>query len=146
MLATAQKAGFSFDTVQMPLNVMDAHFKSFEHNVLPVLTERGIGVLGMKSMGAGDILKSGVVKAEECLRYALSLPTSVVITGIDSKQVLAQDLSLARSFVPLSAEERTSLLARSAPAAQDGKHELFKTAHKYDGTINNPKWLEVAEI
>jgi predicted aldo/keto reductase-like oxidoreductase len=146
MLETAQKAGFAFDTVQMPLNVMDAHFKSFEHNVLPVLTQRGIGVLGMKSMGAGDILKSGVVKAEECLRYALSLPTSVVITGIDNKQVLQQDLNLARNFVPLTAEERESLLARTAPAAKDGKHELFKTAHKYDGTINNPKWLEVAEI
>lgn len=146
MLETARKAGFTFDTVQMPLNVMDAHFKSFEHNVLPVLVQRGIGVLGMKSMGAGDILKSGVVKAEECLRYSLSLATSVVITGIDSKRVLQQDLTLARNFVPLSADERESLLARTAPEAKGGKHELFKTAHKYDGTINNPKWLEVAEI
>jgi predicted aldo/keto reductase-like oxidoreductase len=146
MLETARKAGFRFDTVQMPLNVMDAHFKSFEQNVLPELVKSGIGVLGMKSMGSGDILKSGVVQAEECLRYALSLPTSVVITGIDSKEVLAQDLKLAREFKPLTAEERRALLARTAPEAKDGKHELFKTAQKYDGTAKNPKWLEGAEI
>ena len=146
MLEAARKAEFSFDTVQMPLNVLDAHYMSFEKQVLPVLEQRGIGVLGMKSMGAGDILKSGVVQATECLRYALSLNTSVVITGIDSQAVLAQALQLARSFVPLSAEERQSLLARTAPAAQDGKHELFKTSHKYDGTAKNPKWLEAAEI
>ncbi len=146
MLETARQAGFAFDTVQMPLNVMDAHFKSFEQNVLPVLKERNIGVLGMKSMGSGDILKSGVVSAEECLRYSLSLPTSVVITGIDSREVLEQDLKLARNFVPLSEPEKRSLLARTAPAAKDGEHELFKTAHKYDGTVKNPKWLEGAEI
>ncbi|HEX2674886.1 MAG TPA: aldo/keto reductase, partial [Polyangiaceae bacterium] len=146
MLEAARKAGFSFDTVQMPLNVFDAHYKSFEKNVLPVLQARGIGVLGMKSMGSGDILKSGVVQAEECLRYALSLPTSVVITGIDSKEVLAQALRVARTFKPLSADERSSLLARTEPAAKDGKHELFKTAEKYDGTVKHPKWLEKAEI
>jgi len=146
MLEAARKAGFSFDTVQMPLNVFDAHYKSFEKNVLPVLEARGIGVLGMKSMGSGDILKSGVVQAEECLRYSLSLPTSVVITGIDSKEVLAQALRVARSFKPLSAEERSSLLTRTGPAAKDGKHELFKTAEKYDGTVKHPKWLEKAEI
>jgi len=146
MLEMARKAGFRFDTVQMPLNVMDAHFKSFEQNVLPVLVKSGIGVLGMKSMGSGDILKSGVVNPDECLRYALSLPTSVVITGIDSKQVLAQDLKLAREFKPLTPEERQALLARTAPEAKDGKHELFKTAQKYDGTAKNPKWLEGAEI
>ena len=146
MLEAAQQAGFSFDTVQMPLNVLDAHYKSFEKNVLPVLQARGIGVLGMKSMGSGDILKSGVVSPDECLRYALSLPTSVVITGIDSKEVLAQAFRVARTFKPLSPEERASLLARTAPAAQDGKHELFKTAQKYDGTAKNPKWLEKAEL
>jgi aryl-alcohol dehydrogenase-like predicted oxidoreductase len=146
MLEAASKAGFAFDTVQMPLNVMDAHYKSFETNVLPLLQTRGIGVLGMKSMGSGDILTSGIVKPEECLRYALSLPTSVVITGIDSRAVLEQDLKLAGSFVPLSGEERARLLARTADAAAGGKHELFKTANKYDGTAKNPKWLEGAEI
>jgi len=146
MLEAAKKAGFEFDTVQMPLNVMNAHYKSLEKNVLPVLQARGIGVLGMKSMGSGDILKSGVVKAEECLRYALSLPTSVVITGIDSRAVLEQDLKLARQFVPLTAKEREELLARTAPAATEGKHELFKTAQKYDGTAKHPHWLEAAEL
>jgi aryl-alcohol dehydrogenase-like predicted oxidoreductase len=146
MLEAAKKAGFAFDAVQLPLNVMDAHYKSFEKEVLPVLEQQGIGVLGMKSMGSGDILASGVVKAEECLRYALSLPTSVVITGIDSREVLEQALKLARSFVPLSAQERQSLLARTAAAAKDGKHELFKTAQKYDGTTKNPHWLEAAKL
>jgi uncharacterized protein len=146
MLEAAKKAGFEFDTVQLPLNVMDAHYKSFETNVLPVLQARNIGVLGMKSMGSGDILKSGVVRAEECLRYSLSLPTSVVITGIDSREVLEQDLKLARDFVPLSAQDRQSLLARTKQAAANGEHELFKTADKYDGTAKHPKWLEAAEI
>jgi aryl-alcohol dehydrogenase-like predicted oxidoreductase len=146
MLEAAAKAGFQFDAVQMPLNVMDAHYKSFEKEVLPVLETRGIGVLGMKSLGSGDILESGLVKAEECLRYALSLPTSVVITGIDSRQVLDQALKLGRNFVPLSMQERQSLLARTAPAAAQGKHELFKTADKYDGTAKNPHWLETAKL
>lgn len=146
MLDEAKRAGFGFDAVQLPLNVMDAHFKSFEAQVLPVLEREGIAVLGMKALGSGDILASGVVTAEECLRYALSLPTSVVITGIDSPEVLAQDLRLARSFVPLSGPERERLLARTASAAAGGKHELFKTADKYDGTAKNPKWLETAEL
>lgn len=146
MLDVAQRAGFEFDAVQMPLNVMDAHYKSFEHGVLPVLLQRKVGVLGMKSMGSGDILKSGAVTAEECLRYALSLPTSVVITGIDSREVLEQDLKLARSFVPLTGPERQALLARTKAASQRGEHELFKTADKYDGTAKNPHWLEGAKL
>lgn len=146
MLEAAQNVGFEFDTVQLPLNVMDAHYKSFEAKVLPVLEQRRIGVLGMKSMGSGDILKAGVVSAEECLRYSLSLPTSVVITGIDSRQVLDQALKLLRDFVPYSAKEREALLARTAPAAAKGEHELFKTSDKYDGTAKNPKWLETAEL
>lgn len=146
MLAAARQAGFAFDAVQMPLNVMDAHYRSFEKNVLPALEREGIAVLGMKSMGSGDILKSGVVKAEECLRYALSLPTSVVITGIDSRATLDQALAVGRNFVPLSVQERESLLARTGPAAKDGAHELFKTADKYDGTAKNPHWLEEARL
>jgi aryl-alcohol dehydrogenase-like predicted oxidoreductase len=146
MLEVAAKRGFKFDTVQMPLNVMDAQYVSFEKAVLPVLLERQIGVLGMKSMGSGDILKSGVVKPEECLRYSLSLPTSVVITGIDSDKVLAQDLEVARSFQPLSADDKQALLARAADAAKNGQYELFKTSHKYDGTEANKHWLEEAKI
>jgi predicted aldo/keto reductase-like oxidoreductase len=146
MLKAAREHDFEFDTVQMPLNVMDAQYESFERAVLPVLTERGIGVLGMKSMGAGDILKSGVVKAEECLRYALSLPTSVVITGIDSEQVLDQALAVAASFRPFEPAERMELLARAADAAHSGKYELFKTSEKYDGTVANKHWLEEARL
>lgn len=146
MLAEADRHGFEFDTVQMPLNVMDAHFNSFEVNVLPVLLQKRIGVLGMKSMGSGDILDSKVVQPAECLRYALSLPTSVVICGMDSDRVLDENLQTVRGFAPLSGEERTALLARTEEAAREGKHELFKTSHKYDGTIQNPKWLEQAAL
>lgn len=146
MLDAAKKHGFAFDTVQMPLNVMDHHYKSFRHEVLPVLTANDIGVLGMKSMGSGDILKSGVVTPEECLRYALSLPTSVVICGTDSEKVLDQNLRIARNFRPFSEAELSALLARTAPSAAEGKYEEFKTNQKYDGTGRNPHWLEEARI
>jgi aryl-alcohol dehydrogenase-like predicted oxidoreductase len=146
MLATADKYGFSFDTVQMPLNVMDAHYRSFEKEVLPVLLEKQIGVLGMKSMGAGDVLSSGVVTPEECLRYALSLPTSVVISGMDSPKVLEANLRTVRTFTPLSEAERQALLARTAAPAQTGEHEPFKTSTKYDGTVKSPHWLEEARL
>jgi aryl-alcohol dehydrogenase-like predicted oxidoreductase len=146
MLAAADQNGFRFDTVQMPLNVMDAHFESFEARVLPLLVQKHVGVLGMKSMGAGDILKSRVVTPDECLRYALGLPTSVVITGIEKDEVLDQALAVGRSFRPFSERERSALLARTLDAAQGGRHELFKTSNKYDGTVKNPHWLERAEI
>jgi len=141
MLETAAKHGFHFDTVQMPLNVMDAHFRSFEHQVLPRLLEQGIGVLGMKSMGSGVILKSKVVKPIECLHYALNLPTSVVITGIDSMKILDQAIEAAKTFQPMTQEQAASLLARTADAAKEGKFELFKTSMKFDSTAQNPKWL-----
>lgn len=141
MLEAAAKHDFHFDTVQMPLNVMDAHFRSFEHQVLPKLLEQGIGVLGMKSMGSGVILKSGVVKPIECLHYALNLPTSVVITGIDSMKILDQAIEAAKTFQPMSTEQVASLLARTADAAKEGKFELFKTSMKFDSTAQHPKWL-----
>lgn len=146
MLDAADKHGFTFDAVQLPLNVMDAHYQSFEARVLPVLVQRNIAVLGMKAIGAGDILGSGVVSAEECLRYALGLPTSVVITGIDNQSVLDQALRVGKSFQPFSPSERSALLARTLDAAGGGKHELFKTSNKYDGTAKNPHWLERAEL
>ncbi len=146
MLAAAKKNGFSFDAVQMPLNVMDAHYESFAKQVLPVLVDNDIGVLGMKSMGSGDILKSGVVSPEECLRYALSLPTSVVICGMESREVLEQNLKVARAFRALADQEMQALLARTAPAAKDGRYEEFKTGEKFDGTVRNPHWLEEARI
>jgi len=141
MLEVAAKHRFRFDAVQMPLNVMDAHFRSFEQKVLPVLVREGIGVLGMKSMGDGLLLKSKTVSAVECLQYALSLPTSTVITGIDSLKILKQDLEVVKAFRPLTAKQRESLLARTAKAASEGRFERFKTTNGFDGTANHPSWL-----
>jgi len=146
MLEAARRHAFKFDTVQLPLNVMDDHYRSFRKKVLPVLVREGIGVLGMKSLGSGDILKSGVVAAEECLHYALSLPTSVVICGMDSFDVLNQNLRAARTFKPLTDTEMHALLARTAAPAATGAYEQFKTTDKYDGTERNPHWLEQARI
>jgi predicted aldo/keto reductase-like oxidoreductase len=141
MLATAAKHKFSFDAVQMPLNVMDAHFNSFEKKVLPVLLKNGIGVLGMKPMGDHFILESKTATPVECLHYAMNLPTSVVITGCDSLSILEQALKAARGFKPLGSSEVASLLARTAEAAEAGQFELYKTSHQFDGTYANPQWL-----
>ena len=141
MLETANAHQFRFDTVQMPLNVMDAHFRSFGNQVVPELVKQGIGVLGMKPMGGGVILTSKTVKPIECLHYALNLPTSVVITGIDSVKILDQALEAIRTFKPMSNEAVASLLARTANAAADGKFELFKTATRFDGTVQHPEWM-----
>lgn len=146
MLKVADQHGFEFDTVQMPLNVMDAHYRSFEKEVLPVLVEKKIGVLGMKSMGAGIILESKAVSAVECLHYAMNLPTSVVITGCDSVGVLEQAVAAALAFAPMSKEQVDALLAKTADAAKDGVFEKFKTSEKFDGTTQNPKWLEGSEV
>ncbi len=140
MLETAEKNGFRFDTVQMPLNVLDHHFRSFQKLVVPVAQAMNIGILGMKSMGSGVILKAGVAAPEECLRYALSLPTSVVITGIDSDKVLEQALAVGRDFKPLTESERQALLEK-ASEAEPGKYELFKTSSHFDSTAQNPDWL-----
>src|SRR5216684_1387663 len=129
MLETAFAHQFTFDAVQMPLNVMDAHYDSFEKKVLPVLVKHNIGVLGMKPMGDGLILKSKAAEPVECLQYALTLPTSVVITGCDSLPILQQALKVARSFKPLSGERIAALLARTAPVAQKGEWEPYKTSH-----------------
>src|SRR5258707_1240951 len=141
MLEIAAANKFRFDAVQMPLNVMDAHFRSFEHQVLPRLVADEIGVLGMKSMGDPLILESKTVSPIECLHYALNLPTSTVITGIDSLKILDQALEAAKTFKPMSKEAVTRLLARTAAAAATGRFELFKTGSRYDGTAHNPQWL-----
>jgi uncharacterized protein len=141
MLETAQKHNFHFDTVQMPINVMDAHFRSFTKEVMPVALKQGIGVLAMKTFGDPYILKSNTVQPIEALHYGLTLPVSVVITGIDTTQVLDQAFEAARTFKPLDQTQIASLLARTATAASEGKFELFKTTSHYDGTAQNPKWL-----
>jgi aryl-alcohol dehydrogenase-like predicted oxidoreductase len=141
MLEVAKEHGFRFDAVQMPLNVMDAHFRSFERQVLPVLVSEGIGVLGMKSMADSLILRSRTVTPVECLHYAMNLPTSTVITGIDSMDILKQDLEAVKTFKPLTRKQVADLLAKTAEAAMGGKFEWFKTTNAFDGTAKNPGWL-----
>jgi uncharacterized protein len=141
MLETAQKNNFHFDTVQMPINVMDAHFRSFTKEVMPVALKQGIGVLAMKTFGDPYILQSNTVQPIEALHYGLTQPVSVVITGIDNPQVLDQAFEAVRTFKPMTETEISSLLARTATAASEGKFELFKTTPHYDGTAANPKWL-----
>lgn len=141
MLNTAARHQFRFDTVQMPLNVMDAHYESFEKKVLPVLVKDNIGVLGMKPMGDHLVLESKTVTPLECLHYAMNLPTSVVITGCDSMRILDQALGAARSFRPMNSNEVAALLAKTTQAAKSGRYELYKTTHTFDGTYQNPQWL-----
>jgi len=141
MLETAQKHSFHFDTVQMPINVMDAHFRSFTHQVMPVALKQGIGVLAMKTFGDSFILKSNTVQPMEALRYGLTQPISVLITGINNTQVLDQALEAARIFKPMTTAEVQTLLVRTATAAADGQFEPFKTSAHFDGTAHNPKWL-----
>jgi aryl-alcohol dehydrogenase-like predicted oxidoreductase len=141
MLEVAKEHGFTFDTVQMPLNVMDAHYRSFAQLVVPDLVAQDIGVLGMKSMGNGIILRSGTVTAIECLHYALNLPTSVVITGIDSLEILDQAFAAARTFSPMTDTQLQALLAKTAKAAARGEFELFKTSSIFDATTTNPEWM-----
>ncbi len=142
MLDTAFAHGVTFDAVQLPLNVMDPHYRSFEVKVVPVLLQHNIGVLGMKPFGDPYILQSGVVSPSECLHYAMSLPTSVVITGCDSMSILDQALAAARTFRPLSPEQVSELLARTALAGSHGQYERYKTTHSFDGTYQNPQWLD----
>ena len=141
MLEVAKENDFRFDTVQMPLNVMDAHYRSFEKLVLPALVQQNIGVLAMKTLANGTILESKTVTATECLQYAMNLPTSVVITGCENMEDLGQALNAARTFKPLSEEQVTALLARTSQAAARGEFELFKTTSVYDGTASHPEWL-----
>jgi aryl-alcohol dehydrogenase-like predicted oxidoreductase len=137
----AAEHDFTFDAAQMPLNVMNAHYRSFEKRVVPELVKHDIGVLGMKSMGNGIILKSKTVSARECLRYALNLPTSVVITGCDSLEVLEQALEAGRAFTPMTDAEVNALLATTKPVAMRGDFEPFKTSSIFDATAANPEWL-----
>lgn len=141
MLEVARDRGFSFDTAQMPLNVMDAHYRSFERLVVPELVEMGMGVLGMKSMANGIILRSNTVTPTECLHYALNLPTSVVITGCDSMAILDQAIEAARTFRPMSTDEVAVLLAKTKQAAARGEFEPFKTSSIFDSTATHPEWL-----
>ena len=141
MLEMAQKHNFHFDTVQMPINVMDAHFRSFTKEVMPVAVSQGIAVLAMKTFGDHFILDSKTVEPVEAFHYSFSQPVSVVITGIDSPAVMDQAFNAVKTFKPMSEEQVTALLARTRDAAADGRYELFKTTSHFDGTAQNPKWL-----
>ena len=141
MLEVATERGVQFDAVQMPLNLMDAHYRSFAKLVLPELTRLNIGVLAMKTMANGHILKSETVTPIECLHYALHLPSSTVITGIDSMAILEQAFLAAQTFQPFTDQQLNQLLAKTAALGKTGSFELFKTTSIYDGTASNPEWL-----
>jgi aryl-alcohol dehydrogenase-like predicted oxidoreductase len=141
MLDAADKHGYQFDTVQMPLSVLDAQFHSFEKQVLPVLTQKGIGVLGMKPLAAGKLAESGVVTPTECLHYAMNLPTSVVITGCDRMDIVDQAIRAALDFKALTQDQVGALLDRARDLARDGHLERFKTSHDHDSTVFHPEWM-----
>jgi predicted aldo/keto reductase-like oxidoreductase len=128
---------YDWATVQMPLNVMDGHFRSFQHQVLPELARRGIGPLGMKSLGgAGKIVTEAGVRVEDALRYVLSLPIASLVSGIDSVKVLEQNLKIAREFKPMTESEKKDIESRTLKLAGDGRFELFKSSKTYDGAVH----------
>jgi uncharacterized protein len=141
MLEVADRHGFHFDTVQMPINIMDAHFRSFAQLVVPQAMQRKIGVLGMKCFGGGVILKSGAVEPMDCLHYSLNVPLSVLITGINSPTLLNQAFEAVKNFKPMDEATVAALLAKSEEVASAGKYELFKTTTHFDSTIRHPDWL-----
>ena len=141
MLEVAAQNNFHFDSAQMPLNVLDASFRSFGHQVVPRLVEQGVAVLGMKPLASGAIPQNNIANAIECLHFALSLPTSVVINGCDSLERLDQAFEAARTFKPMSQAQISALVAKTRDAAMTGKYELFKTATRFDGTAQHPEWM-----
>jgi aryl-alcohol dehydrogenase-like predicted oxidoreductase len=141
MFEIADKQNFHFDTVQMPINVMDAHFRSFLNRVAPKAQEHGTAILGMKTFGDHFILDSNTVTPMEALHFVLNSPVSVVITGIDSPAILDQAFQAVQSFKPLDRQQVDAILAKTREAALTGKFELFKTSSHFDGTIKNPTWL-----
>ena len=141
MLEVAAKNNFHFDAAQMPLNILDAQFRSFAHEVVPKLVEQGIAVLGMKPLANSAIPQNKIATPIECLHYALSLPTSVVINGCDSMERLNTAFEAARTFKPMGKEQLAALLARTREAALSGKFEMFKTTEIYDGTALHPQWM-----
>jgi uncharacterized protein len=141
MIETADKHGFTFDTVQMPVNALDEHYDSFAHKVIPVAQKHGIAILGMKPLSNGAILKTNTVSAVEALHYAMSVPVTITITGCESLVNLEQALGVARNFKPMSEHQKLAVLQKTAPFSDAGRLEAYKSSHIYDGTINNPQWL-----
>ncbi len=145
MLEVAAQNGFHFDTAQMPINLMDAHFHSFSSQVVPEMVRQGIGVLAMKTMGGGHLLKSNTVEPTDYLHYAMSLPVSTVICGIDSQAILDQALGAVRNYQPFTQTHLAALLDQTRVAAARGEFELYKTTNHFDGTAENPQWLGYAQ-
>lgn len=141
MLDLAAANNFHFDAAQMPLNVLDYHFRSFAHMVVPRLVKEGTAVLGMKPLGSGNVLEARVATPIECLHYALNLPTSVVINGCDSMERLDQAFEAARTFKPLTEAQLQTLVAKTKQAAMTGRFEPFKTTTQFDGTAQHPEWM-----
>ena len=141
MLETGFAHQFTPEAVQMPLNLLDAQYRSFGEQVLPVLRKHGIGVLGMKPLASGALLKTGAVNATECLHYAMNLPTSVVITGCDTMDILNQAINAAKTFQPMNRQQVSALLAKTAQYAKEGQYERFKTSEAFDATSRHPEWL-----
>jgi uncharacterized protein len=141
MIETADKHGFTFDTVQMPVNALDEHYDSFQQKVIPVAQKHGMAVLGMKPLANGAIPKTNAISAVEALHYAMSVPVTVTINGCDSMERLEQALSVARNFKPLDTQQKMAILQKTAPIAGAGKFEAYKSSQIYDGTTNNPQWL-----
>jgi diketogulonate reductase-like aldo/keto reductase len=141
MFDVAAQHGFTFDTVQMPLNVMDAHFQSFEKNVIPVAQRHGTAILAMKTFGDDFIVATKALSPIQMLHYGMNLPVATVITGIDSKTILDQAVLAATTFVPLTKDQVAAMLAQTAILAEDGKTEMYKTSHHFDGTYMHPEWL-----
>jgi uncharacterized protein len=141
MIETADKHGFTFDTVQMPVNALDEHYESFCQKVIPQAQKRGMAVLGMKPLANGAILKTGTITAPQALHYAMSVPVTVTITGCQSMANLEQALSVARNFQPMTREQKLAVLEKTAPVATKGQFEAYKSSQIYDGTTNNPQWL-----
>lgn len=146
MLDLAKRNGFTFDTVQMPLNVMDAHYESFEKHVLPVANALDMGIIAMKTFGDPHILKRGILAPIEMLHYGMNVQSGVVVTGIDTPEILAQAIEAATSFQPLPPEKIAAMLAKTRDVALTGETELYKTTHVFDGTVRNPHWLDTATI
>ena len=146
MFEVAKRNGFHFDTVQMPINIMDAHYRSFAQMVVPEAMRQHTAVLGMKCFGSGVLMKSDAItsssiKPIDCLHYSLNVPVAVQITGINSKMLLDQAFAAVKSFKPMDEQELATLLAKSEQDAMNGKYELFKTTSHFDSTARHPDWL-----
>jgi len=144
MFEVAAQHGFRFDTVQMPVNIMDAQFDSFQQTIFPIAARTGTAVLAMKTFGDTFVLDSGVARPIELLHYSMSQPVAVVITGCDSMPILDQAFEAMRTYRPMTAAEQQSLLARAAAKARDGSTEPYKVSHHFDGTMQHPRWLTEA--